>query len=125
MSSQEEAHSSPVGPSPLQAPLVSGTYLYGPVGSGKTMIMDMFYSTLKLDDAKGAAARSSLFATVAAEGNLSTPGAAMTHPETAVPVKRRLHFHEFMLLVHARLHALQQARPRVLSKSRLGLPVYR
>ena len=123
--SQETSPTTPAGPPPLRAPFVSGAYLYGPVGSGKTMIMDMFYSTLKLGDAKGAAAQSSLFPSVSPEGTYTAVPTAAPDGGTFAPFKRRLHFHEFMLLVHARLHALQQARPKVISKSRLGLPVYR
>lgn len=37
----------------------------------------------------------------------------------------RQHFHDFMVGVHSRLHALQQALPRVVVRSRQGLPVYR
>ncbi|CAG8461836.1 7599_t:CDS:2 [Funneliformis mosseae] len=49
-----------------------GLYLYGDVGSGKTMLMDLFYDTL---------------------------------PKKR---KRRVHFHAFMLDVHARIHRLKQ-----------------
>src|SRR3954465_16084864 len=46
-------------------------YLYGDVGTGKTMLMDIFYDTL------------------------------------SVPRKRRIHFHAFMLDIHARVHRLR------------------
>ncbi|MDX2028073.1 MAG: cell division protein ZapE [Alphaproteobacteria bacterium] len=51
---------------------IGGFYLYGDVGRGKTMLMDMFFA--------------------------------------AAPIaqKRRVHFHQFMLEIHARLHELQQ-----------------
>ncbi|KAG9408021.1 hypothetical protein AC1031_021261 [Aphanomyces cochlioides] len=48
-----------------------GLYVYGPVGTGKSMLMDLFYQNL-------------------------------------VNKKRRVHFHEFLLDVHRRIHARKQ-----------------
>lgn len=53
-----------------------GLYIHGSVGTGKTMIMDLFYHCCKISN------------------------------------KRRVHFHAFMLDVHARIHRLKQAIPR-------------
>lgn len=49
-----------------------GVYLYGDVGSGKTLLMDMFFETAPTSQ------------------------------------KRRVHFHEFMLDVHSRVHVWKQ-----------------
>jgi len=53
-------------------PPIKGIYIYGDVGRGKTMLMDLFFE--------------------------SSP----------VARKRRAHFHEFMLDVHERIHAIRQ-----------------
>ena len=49
-----------------------GLYIWGSVGRGKTMLMDMFYDAV------------------------------------TVPKRRRVHFHEFLADVHARIHAYRQ-----------------
>jgi cell division protein ZapE len=51
---------------------IKGLYIYGDVGRGKTMLMDLFFAA------------------------------------SPVQRKRRAHFHEFMLDVHERVHALRQ-----------------
>ncbi|KAG0152018.1 hypothetical protein CROQUDRAFT_86235 [Cronartium quercuum f. sp. fusiforme G11] len=58
----------------LNAP--KGLYLYGSVGTGKSMLMDLFYDSLP------------------SLGNVALPA-------------QRIHFHQFMVEVHKRNHALQ------------------
>ncbi|CAO3594253.1 unnamed protein product [Absidia cylindrospora] len=52
-------------------------YIYGSVGSGKSLAMDLFYDTLPIER------------------------------------KRRVHFHAFMLEVHARIHRIKKKYPRM------------
>ncbi|KAI9495672.1 ATPase [Zychaea mexicana] len=52
-------------------------YVYGTVGTGKTMVMDLFYDTLPIQR------------------------------------KRRVHFHAFMLDLHARIHAVKTSQPHL------------
>ncbi|GKZ01392.1 hypothetical protein MPSEU_001090000 [Mayamaea pseudoterrestris] len=49
-----------------------GLYIYGPVGTGKSMLMNLFFASA-----------------------------------TSVTKKRRYHFHEFMCMVHQRIHSLK------------------
>ncbi|CEL98004.1 unnamed protein product [Vitrella brassicaformis CCMP3155] len=59
---------------------LTGLYLHGPVGSGKTMLMNMLYSSL-VEDLKGS-----------------------RHSSAVV----RHHFHDFLLSIHAKIHQLRQ-----------------
>ena len=78
--------------------LPRGAYMWGTIGSGKTMLLDLFCSTFLGFDRQQPAGICGLC---------------------------RLHFHEFMLTIHSRLHSLQESVPRVQGQSQLGLPVYR
>jgi protein AFG1 len=65
-----------------------GLYIHGSVGVGKSFLMDLFFDTLNDDDGGD-------------HGSTSRK-----HN------KRRLHFHEFMLHVHARLFEWKKVHPR-------------
>ena len=60
-----------------------GMYIHGSVGVGKSFLMDLFFDTLHDDDIK-----------------------------TSIRNKRRVHFHEFMLHVHARMFEWKKAHPQ-------------
>ena len=77
--------------SPTSTPTPKGIYIYGSVGVGKSMLMDLFYS-------------------ICANG-LSLPDENIQYN----PIQRRrkrYHFHEFMLNVHQRIHAYKAIHPR-------------
>lgn len=79
---------------PATLPFPRGAYLWGTIGSGKTMLLDLFCSSF-------------------------------SHADQQQLGLSRLHFHEFMLKIHGRLHSLQQSLPRIRGQSQFGLPVYR
>lgn len=69
-----------------------GIYIHGPVGVGKSFLMDLFYASVNVpvDDSRS--------------DNDS--------PKQAKITKRRVHFHEFMLDVHHRIFVYKQKHPR-------------
>ena len=70
------------------SPTPNSLYLYGGTGCGKTYLMDLFYDTLPI-----------------------TGTHSLTHSPTNALIhslhsgKRRIHFHNFMIDIHKRLHA--------------------
>ena len=92
--SEQSLQQAPDSLAPAALPYPRGAYLWGTIGSGKTMLLDLFCSSLPDSD----------------QQQLGLC---------------RLHFHEFMLTVHSRLHSLQQSVPRIKGQSQFGLPVYR
>ena len=69
-----------------------GMYIHGPVGVGKSFLMDLFYASVTVPDDHSCC------------NNDSHKHAKIT--------KRRVHFHEFMLDVHHRIFVYKQKHPR-------------
>ena len=69
-----------------------GMYIHGPVGVGKSFLMDLFYASLTVPDDNSCCNNNSL--------------------KHAKITKRRVHFHEFMLDVHHRIFAYKQKHPQ-------------
>jgi protein AFG1 len=69
-----------------------GMYIHGPVGVGKSFLMDLFYGSVNAPDDDSRC------------NNDSHKHAKIT--------KRRVHFHEFMLDVHHRIFVYKQKHPR-------------
>jgi len=84
---------------PGQCALRPWAYLYGPVGSGKTLLLDTFAQHAR-DARRG--------------------GGAADNPSRVL----RAHFHDFMITVHQELHALQARRPVRVRKTLSGLEVH-
>jgi protein AFG1 len=74
------------GPSPR------GIYIHGPVGVGKSFLMDLFYALVNAPDDDSCCKNNS-------------------HKQAKI-TKRRVHFHEFMLDVHHRIFVYKQEHPR-------------
>lgn len=69
-----------------------GIYIHGPVGVGKSFLMDLFYESVTVPDNNSCRNNDS-------------------HKDTKI-TKRRVHFHEFMLDVHHRIFVYKQLHPR-------------
>ena len=69
-----------------------GMYIHGPVGVGKSFLMDLFYASVNVPDDDSCC------------NNDSYSPVKIT--------KRRVHFHEFMLDVHHRIFVYKQKHPR-------------
>ncbi|HSG60548.1 MAG TPA: cell division protein ZapE [Pseudomonadales bacterium] len=71
-----------------------GIYIHGPVGVGKSFLMDLFYASVNVIDDSCC--------------NNDSHGHSIKH---AKMTKRRVHFHEFMLDVHHRIFVYKQKYP--------------
>ncbi|WP_067100804.1 cell division protein ZapE [Marinomonas atlantica] len=69
-----------------------GMYIHGPVGVGKSFLMDLFYASVAAPDDDSCCNNDS-------------------HKQAKI-TKRRAHFHEFMLDVHHRIFVYKQKHPR-------------
>ena len=69
-----------------------GIYIHGPVGVGKSFLMDLFYASVTVPDDDSCSKNNS-------------------HNHAKI-TKRRVHFHEFMLDVHHRIFVYKQKHPR-------------
>ncbi|KZZ36688.1 cell division protein ZapE, partial [Oleiphilus sp. HI0086] len=69
-----------------------GIYIHGPVGVGKSFLMDLFYASVNVPDDDSRCNNSS-------------------HKHAKI-TKRRVHFHEFMLDVHHRIFVYKKKHPR-------------
>ena len=75
-----------------------GMYIHGPVGVGKSFLMDLFYASVTVPDDDSCCNNDS-----------HSHSHSHKHPKIT---KRRVHFHEFMLDVHHRIFVYKQKHPR-------------
>ena len=78
---------------PRREKAASGIFLWGKVGSGKSMAMDLFYRTTLVDAEDGA--------------------------------KLRIHFHEFMIKVHEKMHHIQNKAPTKVVLTKSGRKIFK
>ncbi|WP_229333516.1 cell division protein ZapE [Glaciecola sp. MH2013] len=71
-------------------------YIHGPVGVGKSFLMDLFYASVTVPDD---------------HSRCNNDSHSHTHKQAKI-TKRRVHFHEFMLEVHHRIFVYKQTHPR-------------
>lgn len=71
-----------------------GIYIHGPVGVGKSFLMDLFYASVTVPD-----------------DDFYCNNDNHSHKHAKI-TKRRVHFHEFMLDVHHRIFVYKQKHPR-------------
>ncbi|WP_136680582.1 cell division protein ZapE [Neptunomonas sp. XY-337] len=70
-----------------------GIYIHGPVGVGKSFLMDLFYASVNVPDD---------------DSCCNHDGHSLKHAKIT---KRRVHFHEFMLDVHHRIFVYKEKHP--------------
>ncbi|HSG04335.1 MAG TPA: cell division protein ZapE [Marinobacterium sp.] len=71
-----------------------GMYIHGPVGVGKSFLMDLFYASVNVSGD---------------DSCCNSDSHSLKHSKIT---KRRIHFHEFMLDVHHRIFVYKQKHPR-------------
>jgi protein AFG1 len=74
-------------------PPLRGIYIHGPVGVGKSLLMDLFFASVNVPD----------------DAHCNNYGQSL---KPAKITKRRVHFHEFMLEVHHRVFVYKQKHPK-------------
>ena len=75
-----------------------GIYIHGPVGVGKSFLMDLFYALVNVPNDDSCC-------------NSDSHSHSHSHSHAKIS-KRRVHFHEFMLDVHHRIFVYKQEHPR-------------
>lgn len=96
---------------PLPNPKVKGAYIFGDVGCGKTLLMDLFYETIQQDGTPKIPSSTKISDFAKFWSNTSTK-ASHTKKYTI----HRIHFHKFMKDVHERLAQINKKMPETKNK---------
>ena len=81
-------------------PTIKGVYIYGAVGVGKSMIMDLFHATVVGNTQQQQQQQQQLNDTLVDPSSSSSSSSSKRNSITST----RCHFHEFMIDIHTRIH---------------------
>ncbi len=87
-----------------EAEEIKGVYIYGGVGRGKSMLMDIFYNSLPQDSGYNNDSEAG-DSTENSTGGKNSTNTENVYDKLSALSKRRVHFHEFMIEVHDYIHS--------------------
>jgi protein AFG1 len=96
-------------PSP---PAIKGVYIYGDVGVGKSMIMDLFHNTVVGTNMQQQQQQNTTFVDPASSSSSSSSPVIRRRRSSSTITSRRCHFHEFMIDIHTRIHQYKVQYPK-------------
>jgi protein AFG1 len=95
---------------PYYPPAIKGVYIYGDVGVGKSMIMDLFHATVVGTNMQQHQQQQN---TTFVEPTSSSTSPVIPRRSSSITItSRRCHFHEFMIDIHTRIYKYKCQYPK-------------